>query len=101
MLFKLNRILRNPLKSVRKWAVVTIFVSTPMAYGASQSWLGTEYFNFNDLQKVLVDSKVQTVADGIKALPQELKDSFTLIKSGDALQQSSPEFPRAIMFVAI
>jgi hypothetical protein len=45
-----------------------------------------------------MSANATTVSDGIRVLPLEFKQNFTFVKNGSALQSSTKDFPRAIMF---
>ncbi len=55
-------------------------------------------FTFENLKLALKNAHANTVANGLDVLPKEYLNNFTLIKTGSALQQSSPDAPRAILF---
>jgi hypothetical protein len=63
-----------------------------------RSWLGFDYYAFNDFRDDLLRHKANSVEAGIAVLPAEFLNNFTLMRQGAALQSSRPEFPRAVLF---
>ena len=74
------------------------FENANKSKNAKRSSASVDEFSFVELKNLIAKEKIRTIESLIPKLPPILLRNYTLMHSSQSTQESSPEFPRVIMF---